>query len=81
MMSESKPQIADTKPAVLDLGAGTYYWCSCGQSANQPFCDGSHVGTEFKPLKFNLEESQKVALCNCKYTQNPPFCDASHSKL
>lgn len=80
-MSESKPQIADTKPAVLDLEPGTYYWCSCGRSAKQPFCNGAHQETEFKPLTLSLEEGKKVALCNCKYTQNSPFCDGSHSKL
>jgi CDGSH iron-sulfur domain-containing protein 3 len=80
-MSDSKPKIADTKPVVLDLESGIYYWCSCGGSANQPFCDGSHQGTEFQPLKFSLEEAKKVALCNCKSTQNSPFCDGSHSQL
>jgi CDGSH iron-sulfur domain-containing protein 3 len=80
-MSDSKPKIANTKPVVLDLEPGTYYWCSCARSANQPFCDGSHQGSEFQPLKFSLEEGKKVALCNCKLTQNSPFCDGSHSQL
>ncbi len=77
----AKPTIADTKPVVLELEAGTYYWCSCGQSNKQPFCDGSHQGTEFTPQVFTLEEKQKVALCNCKYTNNVPYCDGSHSQL
>lgn len=77
----SEPVIADKKPVVMALEAGTYYWCSCGQSSNQPFCNGAHQGTSFTPLKFDLAEKQQVALCNCKYTTNPPFCDGSHTKL
>lgn len=77
----SEPVIADKKPAVLELEAGDYFWCSCGQSANQPFCDGSHAGTDFQPQKFTLEEKQRVALCLCKHSANPPFCDGTHSKL
>ena len=73
--------VADKKPVIIDLPAGTHYWCSCGNSKNQPFCDGSHKGTEFKSLKFILVESKKVALCNCKQTKNGPFCDGSHSAL
>ncbi|MBP0021387.1 MAG: CDGSH iron-sulfur domain-containing protein [Cyanobacteria bacterium SBLK] len=77
----SNPVVADTKPTVLELEAGTYYWCSCGQSKDQPFCDGSHAGTDFTPLKFTVEEKKTVALCQCKATANQPFCDGAHSKL
>ena len=77
----SNPVVADTKPAVLELEAGTYYWCSCGQSKAQPFCDGSHAGSDFTPLKFAVEEKKTVALCQCKATENKPFCDGTHSKL
>ncbi|MEA5510579.1 CDGSH iron-sulfur domain-containing protein [Crocosphaera sp. UHCC 0190] len=77
----TQPKIADTKPMVLELDAGDYYWCSCGQSQKQPYCDGSHKGTEFTPVKFTLEEPKKVALCLCKHSQNSPLCDGSHSKL
>ncbi|MDA0268808.1 MAG: CDGSH iron-sulfur domain-containing protein [Cyanobacteria bacterium] len=77
----SDPKIADTKPAVMELDAGDYWYCTCGQSANQPFCDGSHKGTSFTPLKFTIEEKKQVALCQCKHTGNAPFCDGSHAKL
>jgi CDGSH-type Zn-finger protein len=77
----SEAVIADKKPAVLELEPGTYYWCSCGQSQNQPFCNGFHKGTEFTPLAFEVTEKKTVALCNCKHTSNPPYCDGSHSKL
>ena len=76
-----EPVIFDKKPAVMDLEAGTYYWCSCGQSSNQPFCNGSHKGTDFTPIAFTLDEKKTVALCNCKVTGNQPFCDGSHAKL
>jgi CDGSH iron-sulfur domain-containing protein 3 len=76
-----EPVIADRKPAVLELEPGTYYWCSCGRSENQPFCNGAHKGTEFVPLKLEITEKHQVALCNCKHSGNSPFCDGSHSKL
>lgn len=76
-----KPVIADKKPAVLTLEPGTYYWCSCGISKNQPFCDGSHKGGGFEPLKFDMKERGKVALCNCKLAETPPFCDGAHKSL
>lgn len=77
----SQPTIAAKQPAVLELEAGTYYWCSCGKSSGQPFCDGSHKGTEFQPMQFKLEEKQTVAVCACKFSNNPPFCDGAHAKL
>ena len=77
----SKPTIASTKPTVTELEAGTYYWCACGKSKNQPYCDGSHAGTGFEPKDFTLEETKRVALCNCKHTQNGPFCDGAHKHL
>ena len=77
----SEPNVAAKKPAVMELEAGTYHWCACGLSNNQPHCDGAHKGGDFRPLKFTLEESKKVALCQCKATGNPPYCDGSHSKL
>jgi CDGSH-type Zn-finger protein len=53
-------------------------WCSCGLSAEQPFCDDSHVGTEFMPTLYRSEQDLTVALCGCKETRRPPFCDGSH---
>ncbi|MBE9516485.1 MAG: CDGSH iron-sulfur domain-containing protein [Proteobacteria bacterium] len=68
-------------PKMMELEPGTYHWCSCGKSANQPFCDGSHKGTEHTPLEFEIKEKQYVSLCRCKATKNPPFCDGAHYKL
>jgi glutamate synthase domain-containing protein 2/CDGSH-type Zn-finger protein len=78
----ARPTIAADHPAKVDLKEGeSYYWCSCGRSANQPFCDGSHKGTEFKPLEFKADKSERAFLCQCKYTANPPFCDGTHKRL
>ncbi|MEM9161932.1 MAG: CDGSH iron-sulfur domain-containing protein [Cyanobacteria bacterium P01_F01_bin.4] len=77
----SEPTVADTKPTVLELEADDYWWCSCGQSAKQPFCDGAHQGTDFTPVKFTVEAKKKAALCLCKHTKDQPFCDGSHSDL
>jgi len=58
----------------------SYYWCACGRSKNQPFCDGSHKGTEFSPVEYKAEETKKKFFCSCKQTDNQPFCDGSHNK-
>ncbi len=58
----------------------TYWWCACGRSKTQPFCDGSHKGTAFTPLRYRASESGPKWFCVCKRTQNPPFCDGSHSE-
>jgi len=75
------PIIAQKAPYVLDLEAGTYYWCSCGKSSKQPFCDGSHKGTKFVPEKVEITEAKKVALCGCKHSKNGAYCDGAHAKL
>ncbi len=78
----ARPKIADTRPMPVDLKSGKgYNWCSCGRSSNQPFCDGSHRGTEFSPHTFQVEKDDKYFLCQCKQTQNPPFCDGSHKQI
>lgn len=78
----SKPVIAQKGPYAVDLEKGKQYaWCACGRSSNQPFCDGSHQGTEFSPTVFKAEESKAAYLCGCKHTGNKPFCDGTHAKL
>ena len=75
------PTIADKQPKPVELEAGkTYAWCSCGTSSNQPFCDGSHKGSEFNPVAYKAEATKKMFFCACKQTNNPPFCDGSHNK-
>ena len=75
------PKIAQKSPIVQDTKAGEYYWCACGESANQPFCDGSHKGTEFVPTKVVVTEDKKIAWCACKHSANGPFCDGTHKSL
>ncbi|MCS6790602.1 MAG: CDGSH iron-sulfur domain-containing protein [Bacteroidia bacterium] len=76
-----KPIVPQKAPYGLELEAGTYFWCACGRSAQQPFCDGSHKGTGISPFRFVLEEKRKVWLCGCKHTRKPPFCDGMHKAL
>ncbi len=78
----TQPVIAQKEPVAIDVEAGkSYFWCACGKSANQPFCDGSHQGTEFEPLQYTAETSRKLFFCGCKHTANKPLCDGSHTKL
>jgi CDGSH-type Zn-finger protein len=76
-----EPHIAEKRPAIVELEPGTYWWCACGRSKNQPFCDGSHKGSEFSPIRIDVERAERMALCQCKRTGNAPRCDGSHRAL
>ncbi len=77
-----KPDIAAKEPIAVDLKKGEeYYFCTCGKSASQPFCDGSHSGTGFMPQAFVAEADGEAYLCQCKQTGNSPYCDGTHNKL
>lgn len=77
----SDPKVAGNKPVCETAKPGEYWWCACGHSKTQPFCDGSHKGTEFKPFPVSINSDQQVAWCMCKQTATPPFCDGSHKKI
>ena len=78
----AEPVIAQKAPIAKDLEAGkTYYWCACGLSKNQPFCDGAHKDTGIAPKPFTAEKDGTAYLCACKQTQNAPFCDGAHKAL
>lgn len=77
----SEPHVCGRSPKVQEMEPGTYWWCSCGRSSRQPFCDGSHKGCGFAPVKVEIDTKRKVAWCLCKHTANPPFCDGSHASL
>lgn len=76
----AEPVRAADAPIAVEVESGkSYFWCSCGRSASQPFCDGSHKGSDFVPVKFDATESKKVFFCGCKATKNSPLCDGSHN--
>ena len=78
----TEPVIARKEPYAVELEAGkTYAWCACGQSKNQPFCDGAHKDTGFEPTVFEAEETRTAYLCGCKRTGNGPMCDGAHKSL
>jgi CDGSH-type Zn-finger protein len=77
-----KPHIAQKSPYEFEVQAGeTYFWCACGLSDDQPFCDDTHEGTKFEPVEFTAEKTETVWLCGCKQTKTPPFCDGTHNGL
>ncbi len=76
------PLIAQKSPYPVEVEAGkAYFWCACGKSSKQPFCDGSHQDTEFLPVKFEATESKKLFFCGCKRSATQPLCDGSHNAL
>ena len=76
------PIIAQKAPYPTEVEAGkTYFWCACGKSANQPFCDGSHKGSEFAPVKHTAAKDGKVFFCGCKHSSNGCLCDGTHARL
>ncbi|MHB1676160.1 MAG: CDGSH iron-sulfur domain-containing protein [Sulfuriferula sp.] len=77
----TKPVCVQKSPFAEDLAPGEYYWCACGLSKTQPFCDGSHGGTGIEPVKFAIAEQGKYYLCGCRASAKAPFCDGTHQKL
>ena len=78
----STPDIPHKTPLPVDVEEGRkYFWCSCGKSDRQPFCDGSHQGTEFLPLTYVAETTRTLYFCACKHTRGAPLCDGSHNSL
>lgn len=76
------PNIAQKAPYPVEVEEGkSYFWCACGKSKKQPFCDGSHKDTEFNPVKYTAEATKKVFFCGCKHSANAPLCDGSHNRL
>lgn len=78
----AEPNVAQKAPFKADVEAGkSYWWCACGRSKNQPFCDGSHKGSEFSPVQYDAPETRTVFFCGCKHTGGKPFCDGTHKSL
>ena len=78
----TEPTIAARAPLAVDVEAGkAYFWCACGRSKSQPFCDGSHKGTDFTPMKWTADQSKRVFFCCCKHTKGAPLCDGSHKSV
>jgi CDGSH-type Zn-finger protein len=78
----SEPNIGGRAPIPIEVEAGkSYWWCACGHSKTQPFCDGSHMGKGFTPVEFKAEKTEKVFFCTCKRSARKPTCDGSHKRL
>jgi CDGSH iron-sulfur domain-containing protein 3 len=78
----SEPVVASRMPYVVEVEKGkSYWWCACGRSRSQPYCDGSHQGTGLTPVQFTATGNEKIWLCGCKHSKRVPLCDGSHNKL
>ncbi len=75
------PEIAQPSPYFVEVEPGTYWWCSCGRSQKQPFCDGSHKGSEFSPVEVEVTEKRTIPWCGCKKSKKKAFCDGTHTRL
>ena len=80
-MEKEKPVVAQKAPYAIQVEPGSYAWCSCGKSANQPYCDGGHKDTSFKPVIEIVTETKTVYWCGCKNSKSGAFCDGSHNNL
>ncbi len=76
-----QPVIVQKHSLKMEMEPGRYFWCSCGRSNKQPFCDGSHRGTPFRPVKVTIEKPQRVKWCMCRRSKQGPFCDNTHRQL
>jgi len=77
-----KGHVAGRAPIAVEVEAGRiYWWCTCGRSMNQPFCDGKHKDTAFTPLQYEAKANETLFFCACKHTATPPLCDSTHNKL
>ncbi len=78
----AEPNIAQRGPFPVEVEAGIkYFWCACGKSGNQPFCDGSYAGSEFTPIRYDAQAGGTVFFCGCKHSANRPLCDGTHNSI